>query len=127
LMDVLHAHSAGSDIATSSRRCRPGHRLREDALGDRAGVQTATQQRLVRLGHNNAALHAWKWRTLMAARETFAQREKRELDLQLDEELEGTFPASDPLRLLAFPPNPAALRTEHRRTLLYRRTILAFS
>ena len=32
----------------------------------------------------------------MTAIETFAQREKRELDLQLDEELKGTFPASDP-------------------------------
>jgi hypothetical protein len=36
---------------------------------------------------------------IMAARETFAQREKRELDLQLDQELEGTFPASDPLKI----------------------------
>jgi hypothetical protein len=36
---------------------------------------------------------------VMAARETFAEREKRELDLQLDEELEGTFPASDPLKI----------------------------
>jgi hypothetical protein len=38
----------------------------------------------------------------MAARETFAQREKRELDVQLDEELEGTFPASDPLKITRF-------------------------
>jgi hypothetical protein len=38
----------------------------------------------------------------MAARETFAQREKRELDLQLDEELEGTFPASDALKITRF-------------------------
>ena len=36
---------------------------------------------------------------IMAARETVAQREKRELDLQLDEELLGTFPASDPLKI----------------------------
>lgn len=35
----------------------------------------------------------------MAAKETFAQREKRELDLQLNQELEGTFPASDPLKI----------------------------
>ena len=35
----------------------------------------------------------------MAARETFAQRKKRELDIQLDEELEGTFPASDPPKI----------------------------
>jgi hypothetical protein len=39
---------------------------------------------------------------VMAARETFAQRKKRELDLQLDEELEGTFPASDPLKITRF-------------------------
>jgi hypothetical protein len=38
----------------------------------------------------------------MAARETFAQRKKRELDLQLDEELEGTFPASDPPKITRF-------------------------
>jgi hypothetical protein len=36
---------------------------------------------------------------LMAARETFAQCEKRELDLRLNQELEGTFPASDPLKI----------------------------
>jgi hypothetical protein len=35
----------------------------------------------------------------MAAKETSAEREKRELDRQLDEELEGTFPASDPLKI----------------------------
>jgi hypothetical protein len=39
---------------------------------------------------------------VMAARETFAQREKRELDHQLDEELEGTFPASDPTKITRF-------------------------
>ena len=38
----------------------------------------------------------------MAARETFAQRVKRELDLQLDEELEGTFPASDSPKITRF-------------------------
>jgi len=38
----------------------------------------------------------------MVARETFAQRKKRELDLQLDEELEGTFPASDPPKITRF-------------------------
>ena len=38
----------------------------------------------------------------MAAKETSAQREKRELDRQLDEELEGTFPASDPLKITRF-------------------------
>jgi hypothetical protein len=38
----------------------------------------------------------------MAARETFARRKKRELDLQLDEELESTFPASDPPKITRF-------------------------
>jgi hypothetical protein len=38
----------------------------------------------------------------MAAVETFAQRAKRELDLQLDEELEGTYPASDPPKITRF-------------------------
>jgi hypothetical protein len=39
----------------------------------------------------------------MAAIETFAQRAKRELDLQLDEERDGTFPASDPPKITRFP------------------------
>ena len=38
----------------------------------------------------------------MAAKETSAQREKREIDRQLDEELEGTFPASDPPKITRF-------------------------
>jgi hypothetical protein len=37
--------------------------------------------------------------------ETLKQRDKRKLDLQLDEELEGTFPASDPLKITRFPGN----------------------
>jgi chromatin remodeling complex protein RSC6 len=36
------------------------------------------------------------------AEETVKQRDKRELDLQLDRELEGTFPASDPLKITRF-------------------------
>jgi hypothetical protein len=35
-------------------------------------------------------------------KETLKQRDKRKLDLQLDEELEGTFPASDPLKITRF-------------------------
>ena len=35
-------------------------------------------------------------------KETLKQRDKRELDLQLDEELEGTFPASDPLKITRY-------------------------
>jgi hypothetical protein len=37
------------------------------------------------------------------AKETVKQRDKRKLDLQLDRELEGTFPASDPLTITRFP------------------------
>jgi hypothetical protein len=36
-------------------------------------------------------------------KETVKQRDKRTLDLQLDRELEGTFPASDPLTITRFP------------------------
>ncbi len=35
----------------------------------------------------------------MIAKERLAQEEKRALDLQLDEELKATFPASDPLKV----------------------------
>ena len=38
----------------------------------------------------------------MTAKATFAEREKREIDRQLDEELEGTFPASDPPKVTRF-------------------------
>ena len=36
------------------------------------------------------------------AQETVKQRDKRKLDLQLDRELESTFPASDPLKITRF-------------------------
>ena len=39
------------------------------------------------------------------AKETIKQQEKRQLDIQLDQELEGTFPASDPLKITRFPSN----------------------
>ena len=35
-------------------------------------------------------------------KETLKQRDKRKLDLQLDEELDGTFPASDPLKITRY-------------------------
>jgi len=35
--------------------------------------------------------------------EPFDERDKRELDMQLDRELEDTFPASDPLTITRFP------------------------
>jgi hypothetical protein len=38
----------------------------------------------------------------MAPTEACAQRTKSELDLQLNEELKGAFPASDPPKILAF-------------------------
>lgn len=38
----------------------------------------------------------------MTARESFAQREKREIDRRLNDELEGTFPASDPPKITRF-------------------------
>ena len=38
----------------------------------------------------------------MTVRESFAQRKKREIDRQLNEELEGTFPASDPPKITRF-------------------------
>jgi hypothetical protein len=39
---------------------------------------------------------------IMTAKETSAQREKREIDRQLDEELEGTFSASDLPKITRF-------------------------
>jgi hypothetical protein len=46
------------------------------------------------------------------ARETVKQRDKRKLDLQLDRELEGTFPASNPLTITRFPhKRPSAAKT----------------
>jgi hypothetical protein len=55
----------------------------------------------------------------MTAIETFAEREKQELDLQLDHELEGTFPASDPPKITRFSTQPrgVAARTRKRTTV----------
>lgn len=39
----------------------------------------------------------------MTANDTVAQRKKRELDRQLDDELEATFPASDPPKITRVP------------------------
>lgn len=36
------------------------------------------------------------------SKETIKQQDKRQLDIQLDLELEGTFPASDPLKITRF-------------------------
>jgi hypothetical protein len=36
---------------------------------------------------------------VVTARESFAQWEKREIDRRLNDELEGTFPASDPPKI----------------------------
>jgi hypothetical protein len=48
----------------------------------------------------------------MHAKESLAQREKIELDLQLDRELEGTFPASDPPKITRF--SAKSRRVAHR-------------
>ena len=37
------------------------------------------------------------------AKETLELQDKKNLDLQLDRELEGTFPASDPLTITRYP------------------------
>lgn len=52
----------------------------------------------------------------MAAIETFTQRAKRELDLQLDEELQDTFPASDPLTITRFSPKPRGVADRTRKS-----------
>lgn len=51
----------------------------------------------------------------MTAIETLAEREKRELDLQLDHELEGTFPASDPPKITRFSAQPRGVATRTRK------------
>jgi hypothetical protein len=57
--------------------------------------------------------------TQMTVVETLAEREKRELDLQLHEELEGTFPASDPPKITRFSAKsrPTAERPRKRATV----------
>ncbi|MGY3075081.1 hypothetical protein ACVWZZ_001452 [Bradyrhizobium sp. LM6.10] len=55
----------------------------------------------------------------MAPTEACAQRTKSELDLQLNEELKGAFPASDPPKILAFQAILAKLRTSRGRALLF--------
>jgi hypothetical protein len=52
----------------------------------------------------------------MTAIETLAQRAKRELDLQLDEELEGTFPASDPPKVTRFSTNSRGIANQQRKS-----------
>ncbi|WJR75654.1 hypothetical protein [Bradyrhizobium sp. NP1] len=51
----------------------------------------------------------------MAAIETCEQRAKRELDLQLDEELEGTFPASDPPKVTRFSTRSRGIANRQRK------------
>lgn len=55
---------------------------------------------------------------IMTVRETFAQREKRELDLQLDRELEGTFPASDPPKITRFSAKSRSVADRRRKTAI---------
>lgn len=66
----------------------------------------------------------------MIAKETLAQTERKALDLQLDEELKATFPASDPLKITrssarargAPPPLPKSVpaRTQDRRVRAFK-------
>jgi hypothetical protein len=51
----------------------------------------------------------------MTAKETSAQREKKEIDRRLDEELEGTFPASDPPKITRFSANSTSVVDRTRR------------
>lgn len=44
--------------------------------------------------------------------ESLDERDKRETDLQLTKELEGTFPASDPLTITRFPRRRRSAETE---------------
>jgi hypothetical protein len=60
------------------------------------------------------------------AKETGKQRDKRKLDLQLDRELEGTFPASDPLKITRFsgtilPPEESSRKKVARRSNVRKR------
>jgi|SRR5689334_325760 len=48
------------------------------------------------------SVHETDGEFLMTANDTVAQQKKRELDRQLDEELEATFPASDPPKITRF-------------------------
>jgi hypothetical protein len=59
---------------------------------------------------------------IMPARETAGQREKRELDRQLDEELEGTFPASDPLKITRFSAKPHSAADRKQKDASARKT-----
>jgi hypothetical protein len=46
---------------------------------------------------------------VMTGKQPFTQREKREIDRQLDEELEGTFPASDPPTITRYSANSTSV------------------
>jgi hypothetical protein len=61
------------------------------------------------------------------AKETGKQRDKRKLDLQLDRELAGTFPASDPLKITRFsstilPPEESSGKKGARRSNVRKRS-----
>jgi hypothetical protein len=45
------------------------------------------------------------------SKETKAERTKRNIDLELDKELEDTFPASDPLKITRRPPEGVSTGT----------------
>ena len=68
--------------------------------GDRSGWATVMRGRVSEMEN------------LMDTKESLAQCEKRELDLQLDKKLEGTFPASDPPKITRF--SVKSRRVAHR-------------
>jgi hypothetical protein len=61
-------------------------------------------------------IHETQGEVDMTAIDTFAQRAKRELDLQLDEELKGTFPASDPPKITRFSTKSRGIANQHRKS-----------
>lgn len=52
----------------------------------------------------------------MSAKDSVRQREKREIDRRLDEELEGTFPASDPPKITRSSAKSPSVVVRTRRT-----------
>lgn len=50
----------------------------------------------------------------MTAKDSLAEREEREIDRQLDEELKGTVPASDPPKITRFSANSTSVADRTR-------------
>jgi len=99
------------------RRCDPKSSCREIAgsPGQRHQVEPWEKINLAERDRRAAHIHETDGEVDMAAIETFAQRAKRELDLQLDEELEGTFPASDPPKITRFSSKSREIANQQRK------------